>query len=71
MLQANLFGLQKVTRVGKKHFFDAWVEDDGGHGTFVAGVGPTPPPMGISKVNLYPMDRLGFVFLFRLQDELL
>jgi hypothetical protein len=67
----HLFGLQKVTGVRHKHLFDAGVEDDRGHGTFVARLGPTPAAMGIGEIDLYPMDGFGFVFLFRLQDELL
>ena len=66
-----LFGLKKVLGVGEQHFFNAGVEDDRRDGPLVSRVGPSPAPMRVGEVDLYPVHGLGLVLLFSLENELL
>jgi len=65
-----LFRPKEVTSVVKKHFLDAWVEDDRGHRSFVPTVCPTPGAVRIRKVDLNAVNSFSFVFLLGLQDKL-
>lgn len=67
---ANLLRLEKVLGVRKEHFLNARIEYDGGYGALMAGVGPAPAAVRISKINLYAMYSFGLILLLCLQNEL-
>jgi hypothetical protein len=66
-----LLGAEEVASVVKKHFFYAWIENDGGHGSLVSAIRPAPRTMSVGEVNLNTVDSLCFVFLLCLENKLL
>ena len=64
--KAYLFTFEEIAGIVEKHLFNAWVEDDARHGTFVAGVRPPPRTMGVRKINLNPVYSLSLVLFFGL-----
>lgn len=62
---------QEVLGVVDQHLFHTRVQDDAVQRTLCPRIGPPPTSVGIGEVDLDPVNALGFIFLLRLQDELL
>lgn len=67
---AYLLRLEEILCIRKEQFFHTRIQDDGGHGTLVSGVGPSPATMRVCEIDLNAMYSLCFVLFLCLQDEL-